>query len=61
MARFEGPAPILGRVYGKSRVVPLLFEGTTDSLGSGGEIPLSEFIAAKPPLEFRFPEAALRH
>jgi formyltetrahydrofolate synthetase len=29
--------------------------------GSGRELPLSEFIAVKPPLEFRFPEAALRH
>ena len=29
--------------------------------GSGRELPLSEFITVKPPLEFRFPEAALRH
>ena len=30
-------------------------------IGSGRELPLSEFIAVNPPLEFRFPEAALRH
>jgi hypothetical protein len=27
----------------------------------GRELPLSEFITVKPPLEFRFPEAALRY
>ena len=27
----------------------------------GRELPLSEFIAVKPPMEFHFPEAALRH
>ena len=32
-----------------------------DCNGSGRELPLSKFIAVKPPLEFCFPEAAIHH
>jgi hypothetical protein len=38
---------------------PYHFQLSSGRIGSGREIPLSEFIAVKPPLEFRFPEAAL--
>jgi hypothetical protein len=40
-----------GDEFGAANVAP----------GSGRELPLSEFITVKRPLEFRFPEAALRH
>ena len=32
-----------------------------DSSGSGRDLAFSGLIAVKPPLEFRFPEAALSH
>ncbi len=38
---------------------PLPFSAT-GSNGSRRELPLSKFISVKPPLEFRFPEAAIR-